>query len=82
MTTRKRTKVGLHVAPTPSGRFGFVGAVPANLCHAVPADRSALLGGRAEKNERGEYIEWKTPSFATREDALTFAQERGAEVQS
>ena len=75
-------KLGLHVIRLPSGRFGYVGSIPHALCQAIPADKSAVMGGRAFRAANGELVEWKAPAFDTEQDARTFAMDRGFEVES
>ena len=70
-------RLGLHVINFPSGRWGFVGSIPTNLCEEIPANRSAILGCRTHKNAKGEACEWETPSFETKRDAVNFALSRG-----
>ena len=71
------TKLGLHIIQFPSGRWGYVGAVPTALCEAVPANKAAILGCRAWRGEDGHVYEWKDPTFDSREAAETFAKDRG-----
>lgn len=74
-------KLGLHVIRFPSGRFGYVGSIPNALCQAIPADKSAIMGGRAFRGADGALMEWKAPAFATEQDARAFATDRGFEVR-
>lgn len=67
---------GLHIIQAPFGRFIFVGRVPASLGSEVPADRSAVMGGRAFRNARGAAVMIKFPSFETRDDAAAFAESK------
>lgn len=69
--------LGLHVIRFPSGRFGYVGAVPHALCESILADRSAVMGGRAFSAPDGTLREWKAPSFPTEAEAVAFAKGRG-----
>lgn len=66
-------KLGLHVIQFPSGRFGFVGSLPLDMATMVPANTSAVMGGRAIRNERGELVEPKWPTFDTSSAAVDFA---------
>ena len=68
--------VSLHIIKFPSGRFGYVGAIPTDTCKRVPADRAAILGQRAFRDpETGEPMMWKAPSFDTLEDAIAHAKD-------
>lgn len=67
---------GLHIIQFPSGRYGFVGSIPAALGHEVPADKSAVMGGRAYRNAKGEIVELKFPTFASEQEARDFAKTR------
>lgn len=70
--------LGLHVISFPSGRFGYVGNIPHALCESVPANVSAVCGGRAFRDpDTGELREWKAPSFPTQAEAVEFAKGRG-----
>jgi hypothetical protein len=68
---------GLHVIQFPSGRFGYVGSVPTDLGFPVPADKSAVMGGRSFRGEDGNLWEWKWPSFHSEAEALAYASHRG-----
>jgi hypothetical protein len=72
-------RLGLHVINFPSGRWGFVGSIPTNLCEEIPANTNAILGCRTHKNANGEACEWKAPSFETEREAMEFALSRGCE---
>ena len=62
------TQVSLHIIQFPSGRFGFVGPIPTDICEQVPADRAAILGQRAFSDpETNDPMMWKAPSFETEE---------------
>ena len=70
--------VSLHIIQFPSGRFGYVGSVPTDICEPVPADRAAILGQRAFSDpETNKPMMWKAPSFETVEAAITHAKDRG-----
>ena len=69
--------MSLHIIQFPSGRWGYVGRVPVNLATAIPATTQAVLGCRAWRNEAGDIMEWKFPTFDTAADAVTFAQGKG-----
>lgn len=68
--------LGLHVIQYPTGRFGFVGNVPAALGQHVPATTADVTGGRAFEVD-GQILTIKFPSFDTRDDAIGFAQSLG-----
>ena len=61
----------LHIIKYPTGRFGYVGKVPASIGYidATPEKLAAL--------EFGARFGPKTRTFATREDAVDFAQKHG-----
>jgi hypothetical protein len=70
----------------PSGRYGFVGAVPEVL--AIRTKLGACLTNdeireyRASSNP-GMIMKakgWKTPAFDTREQAIEFAKNEGVEI--
>ncbi len=72
------TNLSLHIIEFPSGRFGYVSSVPTDLCDQVPADRAAILGQRAFSDPNtNQSMMWKAPSFATLEDAIAHAKDRG-----
>ena len=64
----------------PTGRYGYVGSVPAKLGKEVKATKSDVMGGRAYKNAQGEIVTVKFPSFETENDARTFAASVGVEL--
>jgi hypothetical protein len=70
--------VSLHIIEFPSGRFGYVGSIPTDICEQVPADRTAILGQRAFSDpETGCSMMWTFPSFETVEGAIAHAKDRG-----
>jgi hypothetical protein len=72
------TNLSLHIIEFPSGRFGYVGSVPTDLCDQVPADRPAILGQRAFSDPKtNQSMMWKAPSFETVEAAIIHAKDRG-----
>lgn len=74
--------LGLHVIKNPAGTFSYVGSIPTDLGRQVPATTAAVMGQRAFRADDGSIVEWKFPVFATREEAVQFAAERGHEVRS
>jgi hypothetical protein len=70
--------LGCHVIKFPSGRWGYVGNVPANLGDVVPASTSDVMGGRAHRNAAGELVTIKLRSFPTEPEARAFAAAQGA----
>lgn len=68
---------GLHIIKFPSGRFGYVGSVPAALGTETPATRADVMGGRSHKNAKGDLVAWKFPVFDTEEEARAFAISKG-----
>lgn len=67
---------GLHITQFPSGRYGFVGTIPVALGNEVPADKSAIMGGRAYRNTKGEIVELKFPTFASEQEARRYMASR------
>ena len=74
------SKVGLHVIQYPSGRFGYVGSVPASCCNRVQANRSAVLGCRAVR-EGEELVEYVPMAFDTQQEAIDHAIMCGFEAK-
>lgn len=72
--------LALCVIKNPVGTFMFVGSIPADLGKEVPASTAAVLGCRAFKNEAGELVEIKFPTFPTEAEAVAFAEAKGYEV--
>ena len=73
--------LGLHGIKFPSGKFGFVGSVPVELCTLVPASANDVLGNRAFRNEKNDLVTWKIPIFDSRESADEFAKSKGFTVK-
>lgn len=69
--------LGLHIIQFPSGRYGFVGSIPAALGQEVPATTAAVMGCRTHYAADGSLVEWKFPVFDTEQAAREFAQARG-----
>jgi hypothetical protein len=71
--------LGLHCHKFPSGKYGFVGSIPAALGSEVPASTAAVMGGRSFWNAKRELVELKFPVFATEAEAAAFARAKGFE---
>lgn len=74
--------LGLHVLKNPAGTYSYVGTIPTALAEIVPADTAAVMGGRAFRNEEGKAMMYKFPVFATRAEAMDFAEAKGFDVIS
>jgi len=74
--------LGVHVHRFPSGRFGFVGTLPASLGDAVLATRNDVMAGRAFRGGDGRIMTIKFPTFKTERAALAFARARVVEVSN
>jgi len=74
--------LGLHVMKNPAGTYSYVGSLPVALAEVVPADRAAVLGQRAFVDADGNTVMYKFPVFATRDEAMSFAEEKGFDVIS
>jgi hypothetical protein len=61
-----------HVIQFPSGRWGYVGAVPVELAYADGATEKQIEDGR----KFGERFGPKRRTFATKDEALAFAKSR------
>lgn len=68
--------LGVHLLQYPSGRFGFVGTLPADLGDAVEASTADVMAGRAERAPNGKLYTVKFPSFETAYDAMCHAKHR------
>lgn len=71
------SKASLHVIKFPSGKFGYVGKVPTEVCSVVPSDKHARMHGRAFTDKNGDSVMYKSPVFDSEEEAVTFASEKG-----
>ena len=74
------SNLGLHVIKFPSGKYGFVGNIPLDMASMVPASTSAVMGGRAIRNEDGKLVEPKWPVFEYEADAINYAKSFGHSV--
>jgi len=74
--------LGCHVIQFPSKRFGYVGSLPTVLAKQIPATESAVMGGRAFRDESGALVEWKFPSFDTEAEARAFAAEHSVTLSN
>jgi hypothetical protein len=70
--------LGLHIIKNPAGTYSYVGSIPVSLGYEVPADRSAVMGGRSFRNAEGKLVEWEFPVFKTEQEAKDFAISKGA----
>lgn len=71
--------LGLHVIRFPSGNWGFVGDIPKALGLKVPADKEAVMGGRAFQGDDGQPMMLKFPSFKTLGMTVAHARQHGYE---
>jgi hypothetical protein len=74
--------LGLHVLKNPAGTYSYVGSIPTALAEIVSADASAVMGGRAFRDEEGKTVMYKFPVFSTRAEAMDFAEAKGFDVIS
>jgi hypothetical protein len=72
--------LGVHITKYPSGRFGFVGSLPATLGNEQPATKADCLGGRAYKDANGNYVAMHFPAFDTPTELVQHAKERQVEL--
>lgn len=70
---------GLHIIKAPSGRFVYVGSVPAALSAIVPASKADVMGGRAYESVDGDMVTAKPLSFASYGEAWDTAIYAGFE---
>jgi hypothetical protein len=70
---------GLHIIKAPSGRYVYVGSVPAALCSIVPASKADVMGGRAYESADGDLVTAKPLSFASYGEAWDTAVSFGFE---
>jgi len=73
--------LGLHILKCPTGKYTYVGSIPAALCLEVPATTSDVMGQRAHKSEDGSLVAWKTPVFESEDAARDFALARGFDAK-
>lgn len=76
------SRLGCHIICFPSGRYGYVGAVPSVLGTEVPASTAAVLGQRAYRTSRGVLVEVKFPSFETETAARAYAASCGVSLSN
>ena len=70
---------GLHIIKAPSGRFVYVGSIPAALCTIVPASKADVMGGRAYESVDGDMVTAKPRSFDSYGEAWDAAVYAGFE---
>ena len=70
---------GLHIIKAPSGRYTYVGTVPAALCGIVAASKSDVMGGRAYESVDGDLVTVRPLSFASYGEAWDTAIYAGFE---
>ena len=68
--------LGVHVMQFPSGRWGFVGSLPAMLGDEARASAADVMAGRAYTREGAAY-RVNFPVFDTRWQAEKHAETRG-----
>ena len=73
--------LGVHIIQYPTGRYGFVGTLPAILGNVVDASTADVMGGRAHTAPDGRIVTLKFPSFATELDARAYATAKAVIVR-
>jgi hypothetical protein len=68
-----------HIMKFPSGKWGYVGAVPLALGELIPADIHAVLGCRTIPGENGPMM-FKAKTFETEVEARNYAKIQGVEL--
>ncbi len=78
-----KSKFGLHVIQYPSGKWGFVGSVPAELSY-VTKQGGSISAANIEKQLRlpANKRIIKSRAWLTKEAAVEEANERGYEVSN
>jgi hypothetical protein len=71
--------LGLHLDHFPSGKWGYVGSVPAALTNIVPATKDDVMGGRAFKNDKDDLVAPRHMAFNSPIEALENARALGFE---
>ena len=69
--------LGFHVHKNPAGTFSFVGRIPTDVMDKVPATADDIMAGRSHKDEDGSLIAWKGKTFATEQEAVAHAANKG-----
>ena len=72
----------VHINQCPTGRYNFVGTLPARLGDVVTADRAAILGNRTldQRGPNNEILMIKFLVFLSLAGAHAHAVERGVAV--
>lgn len=70
-----------HIIKFPTGRWGYVGAIPLVLGELVPADVSAVLGCRTIPGENGPMM-FKAKHFGTEQEAREYATMQGVTLSN
>lgn len=65
--------LGLHVIQYPSGRFGFVGSIPFELCETRKPTIEDVMGLRVQDDG----LVYHSPVFSTQKEAIEFAAAKG-----
>ena len=71
-----------HLINYPTGRWGFVGHIPASLCRVIPAEPADIIAGRAYPCPCGKLITSKANTYASKKEAIQAAKLAGVEVVS
>ena len=70
----------VHIIQYPGGNFGFVGNLPRELGNIIPANTADVMAGRAFKNDDGELVTVKFPSFPNAQSAVSYANDLDVEL--
>jgi len=72
--------LGVHVIRHPSGRWGFVGTLPAALGYPAQPTTSDIMGGRVWHDAQGNAYTMKFPTFDSEMDARNHAEGKGVGI--
>jgi hypothetical protein len=68
--------LGVHILRYPTGKYGYVGTLPARLGYTDKPTKSDIMAGRFTTAPNGQTVTVKFPVFDTVEDTVLHAQER------
>ena len=70
----------LCVIKNPAGTYSYVGSIPRDLGKPAPANSSDVAGQRAYRDNDGNLMVTKFPTFETEADAIGYAESKGYTV--
>lgn len=74
--------LGLHILLCPTGKYTYVGSVPAQLHRWVNPTKSDIMGQRTLTTRDGKTLAFRSLLFDTEKEAIDHAESLGYQVKT